>query len=43
MGLTYASTQLSYGWEGAARAAVVTAVMLGASGVLTRLGLRMQL
>lgn len=43
VGVSYASAQLSYGWEGAVRAAVFTAVMLWLSGVLTRLGLRMQL
>lgn len=43
VGFTYLDRHLNFGWPGALRAAVFTAVMLGLATLLTRLKVRLQL
>lgn len=43
IGFSYFDRRFHYGWPGAVRAAVFTAVMLGLASLLTRLKVRMQL
>ncbi|HZY62303.1 MAG TPA: DUF5009 domain-containing protein [Edaphobacter sp.] len=43
LGFTYFDHHYNYGWQGAVRAAIFTAIMLALSGILTRCKVRMQL